>query len=65
MLNRIENQNIEFNNIEPEFRWDSGLWVEFDFNKKKNNKYQKQLDFYTDMLTKLGYIVVDTRLLWL
>ena len=30
-IEKITNESKSFNNIEPKFRWDSGLWVEFDF----------------------------------
>lgn len=45
-------------------------WVIVDFksgkiNTKKEIEYQKQLDFYKDVLENLGYIVVDSILLWL
>lgn len=45
-------------------------WVIIDFKTgnattEKNQKYQKQLDFYKDVVKGLGYRVVDARLLWL
>ena len=45
-------------------------WVIVDFKtgsetKDKNMKYQNQLDFYQDVMEKLGYKIVDTSLLWL
>ena len=45
-------------------------WVIVDFktgkeNDAKRNKYQKQLNFYTDVMTQLGYNINNARLLWL
>ena len=45
-------------------------WVIIDFKtgiqtKDKENKYQKQLDFYIEIMTNLGYKVLDAKLLWL
>ena len=45
-------------------------WVIVDFKTgsetdNKNEKYQKQLDFYRDIMQGLGYRVVDVQLLWL
>jgi len=45
-------------------------WIIVDFKTgnetvEKNSKYQKQLNFYRDVVEQLGYKVVDTRLLWL
>jgi ATP-dependent exoDNAse (exonuclease V) beta subunit len=45
-------------------------WVIVDFktgthNKAKSSKYQEQLDFYQNVMGKLGYKIVDTQLLWL
>jgi len=44
-------------------------WVIVDFktgneSKDKTVKYQEQLDFYKTVMEKLGYAVVDMRLLW-
>ena len=45
-------------------------WVIVDFktgseSEDKNSKYQEQLDFYQTVMEKLGYRIVETRLLWL
>ena len=45
-------------------------WVIVDFktgmkSEEKSTNYQKQLDFYRDVVEELGYGVVDARLLWL
>ncbi len=45
-------------------------WVIVDFktgkeSDSKNIKYQKQLDFYKDVVEGLGYKVINARLLWL
>jgi len=45
-------------------------WVIVDFktgveSDEKNEKYQKQLDFYIEVVQGLGYRVIDARLLWL
>lgn len=45
-------------------------WVIVDFktgipSRDKEEKYQKQLNFYTEIITGLGYKVLDTRILWL
>jgi RecB family exonuclease len=45
-------------------------WVIIDFktgvkSEEKSTNYQKQLDFYRDVVEELGYRVVETRLLWL
>ncbi len=45
-------------------------WVIIDFKtgfatKDKDEKYQKQLDFYKNAVETLGYRVIDARLLWL
>lgn len=33
--------------------------------KDKEEKYQKQLDFYIEIMTSLGYRILDAKLLWL
>ena len=43
-------------------------WIIVDFktgkgSSSKNNKYQEQLDFYTNIIIKLGYKVIDAKLL--
>jgi len=48
----------------------SNGWVIVDFktgerSKEKTMKYQNQLDFYTDVMRKIGYKIVDAKLLWL
>ena len=45
-------------------------WVIVDFKTgiatpEKEVKYQKQLDFYQSVLEELGYIIAETKLLWL
>jgi len=45
-------------------------WVIIDFKTgvetpEKSSKYQEQLDFYTEVMTKLEHKIVDARLLWL
>ena len=45
-------------------------WVIVDFkigqeNKQKNEEYQKQLDFYQNVMEELNYKIIETRLLWL
>jgi ATP-dependent exoDNAse (exonuclease V) beta subunit len=45
-------------------------WIIIDFKtgfetKDKDDKYQKQLDFYRNIVETLGYKVLDSRLLWL
>ena len=45
-------------------------WVIIDFKTgigdiNKNKKYQEQLDFYEEVMIKLGYKVVGSELLWL
>ena len=45
-------------------------WVIVDFKTGKESddkscKYQKQLDFYTNVMTQLGYNITNSRLLWL
>ena len=45
-------------------------WVIIDFktgkpNKSKIEKYNKQLDFYQNIMSQLNYNIVETRLLWL
>ncbi len=46
-----------------------GGWVIVDFktgksSKEKEGKYQKQLDFYKEVVEELGYKVLNTQLLW-
>ena len=33
-IEKITYESKAFNNIEPKFRWDSGLWIEFNFTKE-------------------------------
>jgi len=45
-------------------------WIIVDFktgkeNAEKTAKYQEQLDFYQNIMSKLGYKVVGTQILWL
>ena len=45
-------------------------WIIVDFKtgnetQDKKIKYQKQLDFYKDVMETLEHKIVDTRLLWL
>ncbi len=51
------------------FEEDKNGWVIVDFktgseSKDKEAKYQKQLEFYRDVLIENGYVVVDMMLLW-
>lgn len=51
------------------FKYCNG-WIIVDFKTgketdEKNIKYQEQLDFYKNVVEKLGYKVLDARLLWL
>ena len=45
-------------------------WIIIDFKTGKKTedkieKYQEQLDFYTKIMTELGYDVVGAELLWI
>ncbi len=45
-------------------------WIIVDFKtgketRQKNEEYQKQLDFYQNVMEGLDYKIVETRLLWL
>jgi ATP-dependent exoDNAse (exonuclease V) beta subunit len=45
-------------------------WIIVDFKtgketESKNRKYQQQLNFYQDVMSQLGYNIIETRLLWL
>lgn len=45
-------------------------WIIVDFKtgketQSKNIKYQQQLNFYQDVMSKLGYNIIETKLLWL
>jgi len=49
---------------------DTDGWVIVDFktgafNEEKSVHYQKQLDFYKNVMSDLGYNIIDTRLLWI
>jgi len=52
------------------FDKDNDAWVIVDFKtgiatKEKEDKYQDQLDFYTEIMTSLGYKTIDAKLLWI
>ena len=78
LCNGIEHQfELEFNVDDKTgfidfiyFDKENDGWVIVDFKTGKESddkscKYQKQLDFYTNVMTQLGYNITNSRLLWL
>ena len=50
---RLKDESKSFNSIVPKFRWDSGLWVEFDFKNYGDKLDEKVTEEKTRVKTRV------------